>query len=100
MQESKSIAKKLKVNILNKRVIEKENNYYVNGKKLNGKYIFDSRPPNFKSNILLQHFHGIEIECEEAEFDFKTAILMDFRCDQSKGIHFIYFLPFQKKSIS
>ena len=22
---------------------------------------------------------------------------MDFRCDQSKGIHFIYFLPFSKK---
>ena len=97
LKESKSIAEKLKVNVFNNKVIEKENSYYVNGKKLNGEYIFDSRPPNFDNNILLQHFHGIEIECDEDKFDFKTAILMDFRCDQSKGIHFIYFLPFSKK---
>ena len=30
-------------------------------------------------------------------FDDTTAILMDFRCDQSRGIHFIYLLPFSKK---
>ncbi len=29
-------------------------------------------------------------------FDPDTAILMDFRCDQSRGIHFLYVLPFSK----
>ena len=39
-----------------------------------------------------------QIEMEE-KFDDSTAILMDFRCDQSKGIHFIYFLPFSKNLV-
>ena len=56
--------------------------------------IYDSRPPIASENNLLQHFHGIEIETESPVFDSETAILMDFRVDQSKGMHFIYLLPY------
>ena len=49
---------------------------------------------------MLQHFQGYVVETKEDVFDDATAILMDFRCDQSRGIHFIYLLPFSKKSVS
>ncbi len=97
LDHSKYLANKFKVNIINKKVIEKKNNYFVDQKKLDGNFIFDSRLPNLNDDVLLQHFLGIEVECKEEKFDENTAILMDFRCDQSKGIHFIYFLPFSKK---
>jgi lycopene beta-cyclase len=56
--------------------------------------IFDSRPPKQKSGMMLQHFIGWEVRADPGSFDDKIAILMDFRCDQSRGMHFIYFLPF------
>ena len=43
---------------------------------------------------MLQHFLGQEIEVERPVFDDSTAILMDFRVDQTHGMHFIYLLPF------
>jgi lycopene beta-cyclase len=46
---------------------------------------------------MLQHFVGHEIQTEKDVFDDTTAVLMDFRCDQSLGMHFIYFLPFSKR---
>ena len=59
--------------------------------------ILDSRPPTAPKNAMLQHFLGYEVTSNEDVFDPTTAILMDFRCDQSKGIHFIYFLPFTSR---
>ena len=56
--------------------------------------IFDSRPPALPNGAMLQHFKGVEIKAERPCFSSDTAILMDFRCDQSRGIHFIYLLPY------
>ena len=56
--------------------------------------VFDSRPPSVPDGAMLQHFRGVEIKTNSPCFDPETAILMDFRCDQSRGIHFIYLLPF------
>jgi lycopene beta-cyclase len=54
----------------------------------------DTRPPFIPINQMFQHFFGWEITAPSGSFNSKTAILMDFRCDQSRGIHFIYILPF------
>ena len=54
----------------------------------------DTRPPFIPINQMFQHFIGWEISAPFGSFDSKTAVLMDFRCDQSRGIHFIYLLPF------
>jgi lycopene beta-cyclase len=43
---------------------------------------------------MLQHFVGWEVSAPTGSFDPTTAILMDFRCDQTQGMHFIYCLPF------
>ena len=56
--------------------------------------ILDSRTPEIPENSLLQHFMGIEIKAPRPVFDASVLTLMDFRCDQSRGIHFIYLLPF------
>ena len=58
---------------------------------------FDSRPPTPPKGCLLQHFIGQHIKTKKAIFDPDTAILMDFRTDQSQGLHFIYLLPFSDK---
>ena len=36
--------------------------------------------------------------CGAEGSDSSRAILMDFRCDQSRGIHFIYLLPFDDRT--
>ena len=56
--------------------------------------VFDSRPPTVPDGIMLQHFIGLEVRSSHPVFDAGTAILMDFRVDQSRGMHFIYLLPF------
>ncbi|NCF49009.1 MAG: lycopene cyclase [Bacteroidetes bacterium] len=56
--------------------------------------IFDSRPPQVPNGMMLQHFTGVEVRVDRPVFDPGTAILMDFRVDQSEGMHFIYLLPF------
>jgi lycopene beta-cyclase len=56
--------------------------------------VFDSRPPPVPDGMMLQHFLGLEVRSRRAIFDPDTAILMDFRVDQSHGMHFIYLLPF------
>jgi lycopene beta-cyclase len=55
---------------------------------------FDSRPPPVPRGMMLQHFVGLEVRAPTPVFDPQTAILMDFRVDQSHGMHFIYLLPF------
>ena len=51
-----------------------------------------------KDGLMLQHFSGYEITTDHDVFDSTTAILMDFRCDQSRGMHFIYCLPFSARN--
>ena len=58
--------------------------------------LFDTRPPIVPSGCVLQHFRGIEITTTEEKFDPNIAILMDFRVDQSKGMHFMYLLPYSE----
>ena len=87
-----------KVSIFNKKILENNNELSDGDYVINGEYIFDSRPPKMPSNILLQHFEGYLVNSEDEIFDEKTVILMDFRCDQSRGMHFIYLLPFSKNT--
>jgi lycopene beta-cyclase len=55
---------------------------------------FDTRPPaGFRRQGLTQLFGGQEIETESPVFDPGTAMLMDFRCEQSGAAHFTYVLP-------
>ena len=56
--------------------------------------IIDSRPNPIPKGMMIQHFIGHEVQVSTPVFDPDRAILMDFRCDQSRGIHFIYVLPF------
>ena len=58
--------------------------------------LFDTRPPIVPDGCVLQHFRGIEITTTEQKFDPNIAILMDFRVDQSKGMHFMYLLPYSE----
>lgn len=53
----------------------------------------DSRPLQAPKGSLLQHFIGHHITTKSPCFAPDCAILMDFRCDQSQGLHFIYLLP-------
>lgn len=87
-----------RVNIIQEDALDRNNDLFVYNNKIEGKYIFDSRQPKIPSNILLQHFEGYIITSEKNIFDDKTVTLMDFRCDQSKGMHFIYLLPLNKNS--
>ena len=69
-----------------------------NGSELNINNVYDSRPPLVSDGAMYQHFVGLNIQADDPIFDDSTAILMDFRVPQSSGIHFIYVLPFSKKS--
>ena len=86
-----------KFTILENDVLEKDGQLFVKNKKINGDLVFDSRPPKIPSNILLQHFEGFVVTSEKDVFDEDIVTLMDFRCDQSRGMHFIYLLPFSKR---
>ena len=58
-------------------------------------YFFDSRKPILKKYFITA-FYWFNNQIKENIFDSSTVILMDFRCDQSKGLHFIYLIPFAK----
>lgn len=60
-------------------------------------HVFDTRPPTVPSGSVLQHFYGVDIKADVDVFDDSTVLLMDFRTDQSKGMHFIYVLPYSKR---
>ncbi len=69
-------------------------NFIADGKRYSANYIYDSRPPVLADGGLCQHFVGWEITTEQPIMQSDTAILMDFRVDQSRGLHFIYALPY------
>ncbi len=63
--------------------------------------IFDARAAHIdfdilkpKDNYLLQAFYGFKIKTPKPVFKPDTLILMDFCSSQTKGINFIYLLPF------
>lgn len=58
------------------------------------KQVYDSRPPKIIENGLRQHFLGWHIQTKRPIAETDIATLMDFRVDQSRGLHFIYALPF------
>ena len=86
-----------KITVFENDVFEKNNKLVFENKKIKGDLIFDSRPPKLSSNVLLQHFEGFVVTSKKDVFDEKLVTLMDFRCDQSRGLHFIYLLPFSKR---
>lgn len=47
---------------------------------------------------LLQHFHGEVVRTPEDAFDPGIATVMDFRVPQERGIHFVYLLPFDRRT--
>lgn len=61
--------------------------------RFESKKVYDSRPAPLKSS-LYQHFFGWHIRVNRPSFDPSEVVLMDFEGDQSKGIHFMYLLPF------
>ena len=69
------------------------------GKKYFADHIYDSRPAKSDKKGLKQHFLGIEVRTKEPIKDTHTATLMDFRVDQSRGLHFIYALPFSDRTL-
>lgn len=60
------------------------------------KTVYDSRPPQVVENGLRQHFFGLHIRSKQPLVEPDIATLMDFRVDQSRGLHFIYALPFSQ----
>lgn len=61
--------------------------------------LYDSRPPKVPGDTLKQHFLGWDIRTKMPICDAQIATLMDFRVDQSRGLHFIYALPFSDRRL-
>ena len=77
-------------NIKNKIISTDKGEYF-------GKVIFDSIVNlNQQEPKMYQHFLGCEIKSNIDCFDENTLELMNFDCDQNKGLHFFYTLPFSK----
>lgn len=55
--------------------------------------VFDSRPETNPSS-LYQHFLGWHVAVDHPVFDPEEIVLMDFDVDQTKGLAFMYLLPF------
>lgn len=66
---------------------------------IRAKYVYDSRPIKQAKNGLKQHFLGWEIVTKESVPNPHIATLMDFRTNQSRGVHFIYVLPFTPRHL-
>lgn len=60
---------------------------------LDADLVFDSRPIPAPAGTLLQVFRGRFVRTARPVFDPRQAMLMDFRVDQSRGVHFLYVLP-------
>lgn len=75
----------------------KDGQLWAGPQPLSASRVLDARPPSARPGILLQHFLGYEITAPQDLFDPAVARLMDFRTDQSKGLNFIYLLPFDRR---
>ncbi len=64
---------------------------------------FDSRPAEparhtgVEEVALLQNFVGWEVDAGRAVFEPGVVEMMDFSADQSRGLHFMYVLPFSRR---
>ena len=98
IQFCKNNIKDKNVSFLDEDISYKNNYFYrKDSEKINSDLIIDCRSFQISTDTYLQHFKGFIIETDNEIFDDSTAILMDFRCDQSNGIQFIYLLPITKK---
>lgn len=66
-------------------------------------HFFDSRPPHaYKDDSgsakIYQHFKGISIETQEAQFDPERFIMMDYRVKYRNSTCFTYVLPVSPKN--
>ena len=61
--------------------------------------LYDTVSATPRSGGLLQHFKGVYVTADRPCFDPEIATLMDFRVDQSNGVHFIYLLPFSETEV-
>ena len=93
----KKILKNKNTYIKNEKIDNINSNFFKTHNLGDKDLIFDSRPVQYPKNILLQHFYGKIVKTERDTFDDEVVTLMDFRCDQKMGIHFIYLLPLTKK---
>jgi len=73
--------------------------FSVAGQHYKATQLYDSRPPKIAEDGLKQHFLGWEIRTKYPINDPEIATLMDFRVDQSRGLHFIYALPFSDRRL-
>jgi len=73
--------------------------FSAQGQNYQANYIYDSRPPKAAKEGLKQHFFGLEIRTKNPLKSPNIATLMDFRVDQSRGLHFIYALPYSDREI-
>ncbi|KOY84469.1 hypothetical protein AD998_20975 [bacterium 336/3] len=75
----------------------------LNGSVLRAKYIFDSRPPVYKTaqvreTHIFQSFVGWMIETENEIKDSNAFRFMDFHIEQQDSTQFVYVLPFSTKT--
>lgn len=73
--------------------------FNANGRNYRAQTIYDSRPPIAQPNGLRQHFIGWEVMLKKPIENANIATLMDFRVDQSRGLHFIYVLPYSDRHL-
>lgn len=73
--------------------------FNAGGQRYKAQTIYDSRPSTAVDHSLRQHFVGWEIIVTEPIDDVDIATLMDFRVDQSRGLHFIYVLPYSDRHL-
>ena len=73
--------------------------FSASGQLYSAAQLYDSRPANMAPQALKQHFVGWEIRTKSPINDPQIATLMDFRVDQSRGLHFIYVLPFSDRQL-
>ncbi len=86
---------------INTKLKENKNiKFFKDINELNTKnsFIFNSvsLPIKNNQNNIWQHFCGVEIETKNNIFDDTILNLMDFDCEQRKGVHFFYTLPYSK----
>jgi lycopene beta-cyclase len=77
----------------------KGGSFTAEGQRYKAAQLYDSRPPRMVESGLKQHFLGWEIRTKYAIDKPEIATLMDFRVDQSRGLHFIYVLPFSDRRL-
>ena len=104
-EETRLKLKKHNVQYINSHLISaecmKDDTFRLDTKheKLIGKFVFDSRPPEYYSpkkneSHIYQSFYGWKITTSEQSFDSEKMVMMDFNVPQGDFTQFVYVLPF------